>query len=80
MSDPDQLRPGKTRQQLTEDAAAEFATLAQELRARGHDPGKVAHFLNRLVFCMFAEDAGGREGRIHTRAAPNCLLASTSQS
>ena len=58
MSDPDQLRPGKTRQQLTEDAAAEFATLAQELRARGHDPGKVAHFLNRLVFCMFAEDAG----------------------
>jgi hypothetical protein len=28
------------------------------LRSRGHDPVKVAHFTNRLVFCMFAEDAG----------------------
>jgi hypothetical protein len=36
MSDPEKLRPGKTRQDLTEDAAAEFATLAQSLRARGH--------------------------------------------
>ena len=57
MSDPEKLRPGKTRQQLTEHAAAEFATLAQSLRARGHDAGRVAHFINRLVFCMFAEDA-----------------------
>ena len=57
MSEPERLRPGKTRQDLTEDAAAEFATLAQALRTRGHEPGKVAHFVNRLVFCMFAEDA-----------------------
>ena len=56
MSDPEKLRPGKTRQDLTEDAAAEFATLAQSLRDRGHDSSKVAHFINRLVFCMFAED------------------------
>ena len=56
MSDPEKLRPGKTRQDLTEDAAAEFAALAQSLRERGHDAGKVAHFINRLVFCMFAED------------------------
>lgn len=58
MSDPEKLRPGKTRQDLTEDAAGEFATLAQSLRSRGHDSGQVAHFINRLVFCMFAEDAG----------------------
>jgi hypothetical protein len=57
MSDPEKLRPGKTRQDLTKDAAAEFATLAQSLRARGHDPAQVAHFVNRLVFCMFAENA-----------------------
>ncbi len=57
MSDPEQMRPGKTRRDLTEDAAAEFAALAQNLRSRGHDPDKVAHFVNRLVFCMFAEDA-----------------------
>jgi hypothetical protein len=52
MSDPEKLRPGKTRQDLTEDAAGEFAALAQNLRARKHDSGKVAHFINRLVFCL----------------------------
>ncbi|HJP67699.1 MAG TPA: DNA methyltransferase [Sphingomicrobium sp.] len=57
MSDPERLRPTQTRQQLTEDAAAEFAILAQRL-AKDHDPLKVAHFINRLVFCMFAEDVG----------------------
>src|SRR4051812_20404026 len=56
-SDPERLKPGKTRQTLTEEAAAEFAALAQKLRNRGHDPAAVAHFVNRLVFCMFAEDA-----------------------
>ena len=55
-SDPEQLKPGKTRQALTEEAAAEFAELAQRLRDRGHVAETVAHFINRLVFCMFAED------------------------
>jgi type II restriction/modification system DNA methylase subunit YeeA len=55
-SDPEHLKPGKTRQALTEEAAAEFAKLAQRLRDRGNNPESVAHFINRLVFCMFAED------------------------
>ncbi len=57
-TDPDQLKPGRTRQTLTEEVAKEFAGLAQRLRSRGHDPERVAHFVNRLVFCMFAEDVG----------------------
>ncbi len=57
-TDPDQLRPARTRQALTEEAAAEFAELARRLRVRGHDPQVVAHFVNRLVFCMFADDVG----------------------
>jgi type II restriction/modification system DNA methylase subunit YeeA len=55
-NDPERLKPAKTRQLLTEEAAQRFATLAQRLRGRGHDPQAVAHFVNRLVFCMFAED------------------------
>ncbi|WVT72141.1 DNA methyltransferase [Sinorhizobium chiapasense] len=55
-SDPDALRPKKTRQQLTEEVAGDFAKLARSLRERGHAPEPVAHFINRLVFCMFAED------------------------
>ena len=31
----------------------------QALRERGHDPQAVAHFVNRLVFCMFADDSRG---------------------
>ena len=58
MSDPERLRPGETRQTLTERAARTFAELAQSLRDQGHAPEEVAHFVNRLVFCMFAEDVG----------------------
>ncbi|MDE0150378.1 MAG: class I SAM-dependent DNA methyltransferase [Rhodospirillaceae bacterium] len=67
MSDPERLRPGETRQTVTERAAATFAELAQGLRDRGHDPQTVAHFVNRLVFCMFAEDVGLLPGNMFTR-------------
>ena len=55
-ADPERLRPGKTRAALTAEAAAEFAELAGRLRDRGHDAQEVAHFVNRLVFCLFADD------------------------
>jgi hypothetical protein len=58
MSEPEALRPGKTREELTSEAAEQFASLAFALRGRGHDPQRVAHFLNKLLFCMFAQDAG----------------------
>ena len=67
MSDPERLRPGETRQTVTERAAATFAELAQGLRDRGHDPQTVAHFVNRLVFCMFAEDVDLLPGNMFTR-------------
>lgn len=54
--EPERLRPSKTIDALTREAADKFAGLAITLRERGHDPQDVAHFVNRLVFCMFAED------------------------
>lgn len=57
-SEPERLRPRRTRNQITSEAAGQFAQLASALRAEGHDPLRVAHFLNRLLFCMFSEDAG----------------------
>lgn len=53
---PERLRPAKSRQGLTEEAAGRFAALAMNLRRRGHDAHEVAHFINRLIFCLFAED------------------------
>ena len=66
-SDPDRLRPGETRQSLTERVAASFASVAQALRERGHEPQAVAHFVNRLVFCMFADDVGLLPDHMFTR-------------
>ncbi|MCJ7502762.1 MAG: class I SAM-dependent DNA methyltransferase [Acidobacteriia bacterium] len=57
-SDPSRLRPDRTAAEVTEMAAGEFATLADSLRARGNDPQRAAHFLMRLLFCLFAEDIG----------------------
>ena len=67
MSDPERLRPGETRQTLTERAARHFARLAQSLRDQGHGAEGVAHFVNRLVFCMFAEDVGLLPNAMFTR-------------
>ena len=56
--DPDSLKPGVRIEQVTEEAAREFASIAQHLGERGVDPKRAAHFLNRILFCLFAEDVG----------------------
>ena len=53
----EKLKPTVSPQELTRRVAQRFGDLGKRLQERGHDPRDVAHFLNRLVFCMFAEDA-----------------------
>lgn len=65
---PEALKPKRTRDDLTRDAANEFSALAQRLRDQGHDAEAVAHFVNRLVFCMFAEDVGLLPNKMFERA------------
>jgi hypothetical protein len=57
-TDPEALRPRVDTTGLTEEAARRFADLAGALQSRGHDPQAVAHFLDKLLFCLFAEDTG----------------------
>ncbi len=66
-TDPERLRPAKTRQGLTEEAAGRFAALAMNLRRRGHEAHAVAHFVNRLIFCLFAEDVNLLPDRMFQR-------------
>lgn len=66
--DPEALRPKRTRDDLTKEAADEFSALAQRLRDEGHRAETVAHFVNRLVFCMFAEDVGLLPNKMFERA------------
>ena len=55
-SDPEALREVQSPAKITEQAAAGFARLADGIRQRGVEPHRAAHFLNRLLFCLFAED------------------------
>ena len=85
MSEPERLQPGITRQTLTEQTATTFANLAQTLRQRGEDPRVVAQFVNRLVFCMFAEDVDLLPDNMFTRMleqsvqAPNDFVLNAQQ-
>jgi len=57
-TEPEQLRPERAAARVTEQAAAEFAKLAASLRQRGTDSEHAAHFLMRLLFCLFADSIG----------------------
>jgi hypothetical protein len=46
---PDAFRPELTAAQVTEEAAARFARLAEHLRKWGHQPHDIAHYLIRLL-------------------------------
>lgn len=51
--DPEKLRPKQTRAGVTKEAADKFSTMAFRLQGRGK-PEDIAHFVNQLVFCFFA--------------------------
>ena len=67
LTEPERFRPGVTRSMVTEQAAQAFASLAQGLRDTGFEGHRVAHFVNKLIFCMFAEDSGILPGQLFTR-------------
>ena len=66
MEEPEALRPAKTPEEVTQEAASRFADIAKSMGEREGDPGTVAHFLNRVLFCLFAEDVGLLPKRILT--------------
>ena len=63
----EKFKPGKTSEAITQEAAERIAAIAQTMRGRGLDSAEVAHFLDRVVFCMFAEDIGLLPDHIFTR-------------
>jgi hypothetical protein len=84
--EPQKLRPDLTPQAVTEEAARKFATLAQGLRERRdshnrlYDARRVAHFLNKVVFCLFAEDAGLLPGNVFSAIVEQALRDKSSLS
>src|SRR5216684_5688079 len=54
-TNPELLRPDAAQVRVTEHVAEEFAKLADSLQQRGANPEQAAHFLMRLIFCLFAD-------------------------
>jgi len=67
--DPEKLKAKQTTEQVTQEAAKEFGRLSDHLRKWGEDPQDIAHFLIRILFCLFAEDIGLLPRDIFTRLA-----------
>ncbi|MDE0878030.1 MAG: class I SAM-dependent DNA methyltransferase [Sphingomonas bacterium] len=55
---PLSLDPSAEAARVTREIAGLLATLARDIEARDHNPDRVAAFLMRLLFTMFAEDSG----------------------
>ena len=56
--DPHGLDPTRRAAVVTRDIAGRLAKVSQSLEKRGHPAERVAHFLMRCLFTMFAEDVG----------------------
>jgi len=60
--DPESFRPSETQEQATRATAERFSHVANTLQAWAKlegvriDPEQLAHFIVRLLFCLFAED------------------------
>jgi len=57
-TDPLELDPSRKSAKVTREVAARLAELAKSLERSGHKPERVASFLMRCLFTMFAEDVG----------------------
>ena len=68
---PDALEPEISPDDVTKATADIFARIAASMRERGVDSLDVARFLNRLVFCFFAQDVGLLPGQMITELCEN---------
>lgn len=66
-TNPEALKKVQSADEVSEKAAIRFGEIAGRLQNAGHPPLQVAHFLIRLLFCLFAEDAGLLPNQVITR-------------
>jgi type II restriction/modification system DNA methylase subunit YeeA len=84
-TNPDFFKAAQTTEEVTKEAAADFAKLADQLRKYGTEPQQAAHFLIRLLFCLFAEDTKLLPNELfsklidQTRRKPNVFAAQLKQ-
>src|SRR5260370_5817865 len=68
---PAALEPGETTESITQDVANRFCELADGMRIRKVPSEQAAHFLMKLMFCMFAEDIEPLPDQLLTNLLPS---------
>jgi hypothetical protein len=56
--EPDRLKPLRTTEQITQEAAKLFGRITDDLRKWKVEDMRIARFVTRVMFCMFATDVG----------------------
>ena len=55
---PDEFRPNRSVEDVTRETAELFRDIVADMERHTDDPERLARYLNRIVFCLYAEDAG----------------------
>ncbi len=55
---PTGFRPDRSMNAVTEETADLFQAIVEDMEQRNQDPEKLARYLNQIIFCLYAEDAG----------------------
>ena len=58
IEDPERLKPQRTTDEITKDAAKLFGEISEMLRKWKVEDMRIARFITRVMFCMFAGDIG----------------------
>ena len=64
---PEELKPKRTVADVTRNTAQLFHDIVVDMEEQTDDPEKLARYLNRIVFCLYAEDADLLPDRLFTR-------------
>ena len=56
--DPDWFNTGKTRDDVTKETATLFQAMSTDMAGSGYGHHDLAKYLNQIIFCLYAEDAG----------------------
>ena len=63
---PADLRPNRSVEDVTRETADLFLDIVSDMEQRNEDPERLARFLNQIVFCLYAEDAGLLPNKLFT--------------
>ena len=55
---PAEFRPNRSLEDVTRETADLFGRIVEDMERHDPDVGKLARYLNQIIFCLYAEDAG----------------------